>query len=547
MTARRQYGTKFVPIACGFVLLAATGCHPVGTTQPPPPTATCGTTTQSGVSTQTGTARGTVGSSQFTATLTRSVTISSGGAASGSGSRVVVQRISAGSTSPATSLQIDTQSSPGGAVQISATFGAGFQGVTQITFVSADSATVQGTINGQAIVPFPIGSDPRSIRLANGSAVPAMTVDADTGTAVPALLAAVQTKCGAPPPTQSAAAAPGGANKRAAGDPPAHLPNFSQSACFACCLGCFGYNIACFGAAAAGALACGPFYGACLAGALIGCEVTTAQCYGDKSVTIPDTSITVGDCHLFGAPGTTAGSPCCPVLCAGGCCGPGESCAAQLPGPPGTLCCSSGTTACGINCCVAGQTCVGGSTCCANGSVCGTSCCAAGQTCTGGNTCCNSSNACGSNCCSAGQICLQDSTTCCAPGNVCGRNNCCNPGDSCASNGTCCAAGHAVCNGICCPNANTACDPTTGACSTSCAGGAPTCGGSCCSAGQLCCQVQTSGGLQPQCVSPITGPVQGHPWCGQSAPTQIYCNNCAANQSCVSLPGALRGDEWYCQ
>jgi hypothetical protein len=263
------------------------------------------------------------------------------------------------------------------------------------------------------------------------------------------------------------------------------------------------YDGCAYGAATAAA-ACGLFYPACFALLDGVCTAAWGWALGTQ-------------CHLPGFAqtfGTVPGPPCCPVFCGGSsCCATGETCAAA------GLCCSPGFMACGTNCCAAGETCLPNGTCCSPGSVCGTNCCAAGETCLPGGTCCSPANVCGTSCCAAGETCLPD--------------------------GSCCPAGHAVCGGVCCPNPNSACDPVTNACT--CSGGAPTCGGTCCAPGQLCCNVLTPTGFQPQCYTPLP-PRDGFLWCGERAPNEIFCNNCAAGQQCVPISsGGLASDELYCQ
>jgi len=476
--------SNLVSVVCGLLLLA-TGCrHQNLVHVPPPPTVACNATTQNGVSTQTATASTIIGSNQFTATYTKSLAFSSGGALTSEDQLVVQRSVPGLGATQAISLQVDSQSSSSGVLQVSATFGTGFQGVKQITLTSGDGATVQGTVDGAALAPFPIQADPKSVKLANGSAIPAMTVDSDTQQALPLLVQAIGAKCAKTTGTSASAVPSLGGSGSPNEDPPAHFYNaYSSVPCLTCLLGCESVDTVCWGTSAVLASFCGPLYGICLAGELGYCEYKDVGCYGGTpwtySVSASGISVNlgpVGPCHMLGpselrgATPSSMGPPCCPTFCGTStalnsgsfCCGTGESCAA----PP--LCCSAGLTACGGNCCPSGQTCIGNNTCCPSGSACGSNCCAAGQACVGGNTCCDPSNSCGSNCCSAGQTCMQDGITCCAPANVCSRN-CCAPGEGCASNGTCCPVGHAVCNGLCCPNLNSACDPATNSCS--CAGG----------------------------------------------------------------------------
>jgi len=548
MTALCRSASLFVSAGCGIVLLGITGCRTVSTTQPPPPTASCSTTSQNGGSTKTGTATGTIGSNQFTLTYTNSLTASSSVGAVAE-NQLVLHRGPAGSSGAQTpSLQVDTQIESTGGFQLSATFGAGFQGITQIAFTSSNGTTVQGTVNGRTVSPFAIGTDLKTIQYADGSAIPQSVVDSDVRQALPSLMSAIQGKCSAAPaqPAQSPAGQAAAVSLK--GDPSAQAYNpYSSFACLTCMVGCEALDMACWVDAACGAADCGVFYSLCFAGALISCIGSDIKCEGNTAwafhslcgygLPVPS----AGPCHMLaqselsGAPPSSMGPPCCPTFCgtttsinAGEfCCGAGASCAL----PP--LCCPAGFTGCGTNCCPSGSTCVGGNTCCASGNLCGTSCCASGQTCLGGNTCCDPSNTCGPNCCAAGQQCLQDSTTCCAPAKACGRNNCCTDDEVCGANGTC---------------------------TTTCPDGSPVCGGVCCAANELCCQVQTSSGTsQPQCVSP--NPSRNNdPWCGgnpattstQPNPTQIVCNNCSSVQHCgdictTSGGSTLCSNDWYCQ
>jgi len=512
---------------CGLVLLGAVGCcrfsHPK---LPPPPPPICTSTQQNG-NQITSSAITTTKNSQFTANLARSL-----GGAGVFESHLVVQRSDRckSTQAPQTSIQVDTQASTNGAVQIMLHFGNGFTGPKEIVLTSADRATVQGTIDGRTVAPFPIKADPKSIKFADGTAIPAMVVDNETKQALPVLLKQMQGQCAKTIGASTPAALVPGCGGGPSGDPPGHLFDAQTSpSCLLCMAGCESWDLTCWGQAFESASLCGAFYWVCLAGELIGCSVSDVECYANKSLTIPGINVTVGACHLLGpsqltgAPVSSLGPPCCPVVCGPGtgtlgvgtptwCCGPGESCAGLPP-----LCCSAGLTACGPNCCTSGETCIGGTTCCPTASVCGSSCCSAAQTCTNG--------------------------TCCATGNVCGTN-CCNTGDTCL-NGSCCPSGHAVCGGVCCPDASSICDPATNSCS--CPGGASSCGGTCCASGQLCCM--GSNGAQ-QCVTALPQ-YMGFNWCADSV-NGVYCNNCSSTQMCKSVctgaPGARTcSSEYYCQ
>jgi len=112
-----------------------------------------------------------------------------------------------------------------------------------------------------------------------------------------------------------------------------------------------------------------------------------------------------------------------------------------------------------------------------------------------------------------------------------------NTGGSCGAGNTCCPAGHAACGGTCCASASDICDPTTNTCTLACPGGG-------CTPGQLCC-IGSSGALQ--CVNPLP-PRNGFTWCGETEPNTVFCNNCAANQQCLSIcSGGLCSTDLYCQ
>jgi hypothetical protein len=514
MTTRDRPWTRLFHVTCGLLLITAVGCcrHPRPQQPPPPPT--CDSKQQNGTGQLTASASTIVEKKQFTANFTRSVAVSPNGAGAGSESHLVVQRSVRRCRStkpPTTSLQIDTQTTPNGALQLMLRFGKGFHGVKEIMFTSADRVTVQGTINGRPIAPFPINADPRSIKFADGSAIPATRVDDETRRALPILVHAIHGQCA----QTTGSIAP--AVRIPAGDQPAHPPNFDTAGCIQCSLKGGLDWVGCVYDAFDKADVCLVLYPVCLGYFLVKCEIDFADYLGNT-------------CHLLRAPNFTPGPPCCPTLCGPGgwfsnssCCGPGESCAGPNPNPlGGFLCCSSGLTGCGQNCCAAGETCVGGGTCCVP------------------------PNVCGQNCCSAGQTCLANGT-CCDPGNVCGGQNCCNTGDQCLSNGTCCPAGRAVCNGVCCPEFNI-CDPTTNSCVVACPGGCP--------AGQICCvEVHPSGARDAKCFFDRSQP--GLPWCESADPahdpTAIFCRQCPTGKRCApicqraSCGIVLCSTDQYCQ
>jgi hypothetical protein len=537
MTAQDRPWIRLFHVTCGLLLITtAAGCRHHHK-QPPPPI--CNSTQQNGTNGLSASASAIVEEYEFSATYTHSLAISAASVAGASAGHLVVQRKERHhhGEPPETVLQIDTQESPNGATQVMASYGKGFSGVKQITLTSSDQATVQGTIDGRSLAPFPIHASFKSVKFADGSALPAMDAGDETRRALPILMEAMGGQCTQTTGlTASAARTPSG-DRNGGSDPPAHPPNFDQAPCILCTLGCVAYNIACIGQALYTATLCGPGYPFCLAGELAGCELSTVACYGNTSETIPGINVTVGACHLNGTPGASPGPPCCPVGCGSGsssfCCGPGESCAGPGPGPFPALCCPSGLTGCGTNCCVAGQSCLPNSVCCPNASVCGSICCSASQTC----------------------LTITPPpfpiTECCPSAQVCGKS-CCGPTDTCL-NGACCPAANKVCGGVCCPDPNDICDPNTNKCVLACPGGTQACGGTCCTSGQLCCFVSTPPNtVGMQCVVPL-GPLKGNPnnpWCGKADPadSSISCNNCAPNQQCASVKsGVLVSIDHWCQ
>jgi lipoprotein-anchoring transpeptidase ErfK/SrfK len=519
MTALYRRWTTLFHVLCGVLLLPVVACK-VPLVKPPLPPAICDSSQENGVSIQTSSATASVGASQYTATFKRSLALSpSGTTGTGGGgeTHLLLQRTTPanGSTpaSTATSLQMDTQLSPTGALQLSVVFGDGFQGIKEILFTSADRVTIRGAIDGRAIAPFPIKGDAKSMKFADGSAIPSTTVDPNVSQALPLLTQAIQTQCdktntpGTPAP--SAALAPVGAASPS-GDPPAHsfTPSLFCDICAGAATAAYDY---CSYLAAGASVACGLAYPICFGLAEAACAATWAVALGTL-------------CHVPGFAqtfGQNPGPPCCPLFCGGSaCCNAGEVCAAQ------GLCCSAGQTACGVNCCVGGQTCL------ANG-------------------------------------------TCCTSANACNGQSCCNTGDTCMANGSCCPAGLAVCNGVCCSDPHDICDPATNACKPACPSGTQTCGEtccaggqtciangtccatssvctgangtSCCGAGQLCCLGNGPAGNR-QCVTPV----EAYPWCGQLQPTLIDCSVapasvCKPGSICTAkCSGSLCSDEQFC-
>jgi hypothetical protein len=461
---------------------------------------------------QRASASATVGKSLFTATLTHTVALS-GGPIQGSESHLLAQLDNRSMQENETVLQVDTQTASDGSVLVVAILGTGFTPpIDNITFSTTDWVTIQGTIDGRPIAPFPIGDDLSSMRFADGSAIPAINADPSVEEALPMLLLAMQQQCELATAPETLAVEPTVAGV------PGHLMDLPL--CNACTIRAILIAQACIAAPAVG----GPI---AVVAAAIPCFVNYTLMLGNGGFPA-DPSFPTG-CHLKGTPGATPGPPCCPTDCPGfsNCCGATETCAGPAPGPPGffgnSLCCSSGFTPCGLNCCAAGETCMADGTCCTSVNVCGGS---------------------GGVCCADGETCMADGT-CCASANVCGGSGgrCCNAGETCRPNSICCAAGRPDCNGVCCPSEFHVCTPD---CTLACPAGRVMCGETCCEAGALCCFDFYAGARA--CVSSRAPHADGYPWCGETSPGNIECDNCGPDETCSKVCRAgLCTVDLYCQ
>src|SRR5262245_22243466 len=70
-----------------------------------------------------------------------------------------------------TLLQSQGSISTGG-FTLTVQFGAAVHGIRSVELASTDGLTVTGTIDGRVLAPFPIGSDPSSLRFADGGKAP---------------------------------------------------------------------------------------------------------------------------------------------------------------------------------------------------------------------------------------------------------------------------------------------------------------------------------------------------------------------------------------
>ncbi len=285
-------------------------------------------------------------------------------------------------------VQIDALHA-GSVSQVTYRYGAGFQGVQQVTLTSTDGQTFQGIIDGKVLQPFQAGDDPSTVTFADGTPLPTLTAD-------PALQAGLlrlrdQAK------SAGATCPPSGAStgmatyhavaRRATVNQTNPYSGIVSAKCGQCDDDCGKSAAICWAGAIVGcvySLGVGCVYGA------VGCDGEAAGCEG-----------------ICAAPG----NPCCPVVCSGVCCGEGDSCADNDT----PVCCPAGREVCNGRCCAAVDH-------CSNGR-----CCLAGI------------DGCGSQCCDRATPYCADPVAglCCAkPGQV-------NAG------GVCCDAGHA-CNGLCC-------------------------------------------------------------------------------------------------
>jgi hypothetical protein len=363
------------------------------------------------------------------------------------------------------SLQADTQIDKQGHLQILVFAGAGFHDVKQVNLQSTDRVTLQGTVDGKAIAPFRIGSQPGSMTLADKTAIvrPA-AADPDVKQALPILLQSLPKQCKSSEPP-AASGTMGKIHPDVAGQPEG---NEYFPGCLACIQLVQATAATCYLAAGVAAAACTFWYPICFAAAVALCA--TAYYLAMQN-----------NCHDPDVGGAGGGGPCCPVSCGGlKCCAAGEACTAIGD------CCQPGFKTCGSNgCCSATDTCIPATgACCPGGqNVCNGVCCPnpnevcdpTTQACCCAGKCGGATSSCGGTCtaCPSGQVCTGQ--TCCTP-NCAGK--CGGAPDGCGGTCTSCAAGQ-VCTG------QTCCTPN---CAGKCGGAPDGCGGTCtsCAAGQVC-------------------------------------------------------------
>jgi|GEM_PF-2328269 len=489
-----------------------------------------------------------------------------------------------------------------GTFTLTTQFGAAFHGVRSIDLASTDGKTVTGTIDGRALKPFTIGSNPDTIQFADEKAGPNVKVK-------PLIQAVLKKAAGI---DLSTCGTSGGAARSALRSivPASIIPGLSD--CELCQDGCSVAYWLCGGAATGGMAACeggttGAGTAACVpayVAALAGCEKAIDDC---------DNACVGGDA-------------CCSVPCAGGLphaasptefckgdCGDGQVCCGGASNPHG-VCCSNASDCCGgpdtsfVTCtegtfsdahCVDQNT---GALCFNNqpGEVCETAQQAAGgflHCCPGDAPVCRDINT--GLCCAqgAGDICGNGTLCCPANTPTCARGTCCAPQDVCGAGGDCCPSPHTcvgttccnppsqVCTGLglhpittCCAEGDT-CNTLTGICCPAltgivcglsccdgatqrCAGGAccpinQACGNVCCPAGQFCAD-STKGTCSPcpsgqvACVPPGSAtPVccpSGENCCpgGPSTNNQPVCCGDPIQQTCCGVPDDLCHTEQVC-
>lgn len=376
--------------------------------------------------------------------------------------------------------KLDVHVANDGAQKATASYGLGVRGVSNAELTVQDGKTVQGTMDGRPLVPFPAADAPRStsaVRFADGRPPPQITVDPEVTRAIPTLLKKAQVaahSCSRPP--RPLLQNRGAGNEHPPGSHDGSLCDQCESKCGDSYETCWIDNIADF------------FCPPCAVVAVGSCLVFYGGC--------------VGNCYL-------PGNGCCPVLCGtpvvDNCCGDGETCMEEHH-----QCCPKGRVVCGNECCDLGiGNCAPDGSCgCPTDSVkCGNVCCKVGSTC------------CEGQCCPSNVPCING--MCCeAPMQVCG--------------GGCCAPLTKCCNGVCCGDNNDIC--TSGPNSVCCSRG-QACGSRCCPPGQVCNDANAG-----TCRASDCPPGQVHTQCAteHGAPTSVCCPPnalCCAGQCCQ--PGLL--------
>jgi hypothetical protein len=393
-------------------------------------------------------------------------------------------------------IEFHVQRTAGGALIRPATtflvnYGQGFTGVKQGSF-TIDGKVLHGEFDGRAIVPFTLGSDPTTLKFADGKAPPNATVDPAIQAAINAILAKAKQDAVLCNPTRTSLAAIEAPTEPDPPDTGRSDDTNSTPGCISRVAGCVAGGTTCDVGVAVGCAGTLFFYAVCLAAGLVTCETAQAICI----VTAHDT-----------------GAPCCPVGCGDtACCFGGDTCLDPNRG----VCCASGSSPCnGRQCCQPTDRCLPDGTCCPQSqAICANNvCCQPGQACSTENICCEQFQpnvppvSCRGTCCAADEVC-KDGVACCPPNDPVCNGTCCR-GGACDNTGNCCPPPSHVCGGICCAPFNACCGTTCcdvdSVCLTEGRTGQPlgccprnqTCGLGgenpvCCPAGQMCTDQQAS-------------------------------------------------------
>jgi len=373
----------------------------------------------------------------------------------------------------ATVFELNLQRQAGGAAEVSVEYGTVVSGARQLVFSSSDGKTLNGELDGRAIVPFPIGASAGALRFLDGQPAPNVTATPAIRQAVAIILQQAKTATANCQRTVTRVRSPENA--------PANTGQSDDTFDTPQCAGCLG---------GCAATAAGIGAGCCVATLGIGCGI----CVGGAAIGV---AACIATCHF---------TVCCPVHCGSqACCFAADSCLDPTRG----VCCQAGTLPChNRECCQASDSCLPNGTCCPSGqAVCDNNiCCQPGQACSTEGICCQQLQpgappiSCRGVCCAAGDVCL-DGVACCPPNQpVC--NGVCCLGGRCDANGNCCGPPSKFCGGsnICCPPFNLCCGDeccnfnqscTNGTCTnTVCPSGQVPCEftpGMCCPPGLMCC------------------------------------------------------------
>jgi hypothetical protein len=388
-------------------------------------------------------------------------------------------------------------------------YGSPFTGIKHAEVSTSDGNSFVALIDGKSTVTFTSGSDLRSVRFQDGTAIPVVgstepTLIDQMTTLFNQMVSSGVTNCATTTNTLR--------------------PFDTFPGCDDCSLACGGETLLCLENAAVDAAACAAVFWllapVCAGVSFAGCDKQANDCTDACS-----------------APG----HPCCPTFCPGNhCCGQGTVCC----GPTG---CCTPEECCGNFCCSVNQKCVDPNRgiCCAtnDGPVCGNTCCPAGQFCADPGTqlcCANGTVLCGNSCCPAGQLCINNSV-CCAPqsfdcggqcclqGVPCINGFCCAPPSSRVCGGVCCGSLFACCNNVCC-GANDLCVNNSLCCPRD-----QVCGPICCPAGQRCQNPATQ-----TCAACPTGTAPCVSVGPNGISVSICCTpgaNCCLGQCCTNQTG----------